>query len=35
MQTAFPTKEGADRYPHNFKIYNLCRMKAVGVEKWD
>jgi hypothetical protein len=29
-----PVKEGADRYPHNFKLFNLCRMKAVGVEKW-
>jgi hypothetical protein len=29
-----PAKEGADRYPHNFKLFNLCRMKAVGVEKW-
>ena len=22
-----PAKEGADRYPHNFKLFNLCRMK--------
>jgi hypothetical protein len=29
-----PAKEGADRYPHNFKLFNLCRMNAVGVEKW-
>jgi hypothetical protein len=29
-----PAKEGADRFPHNFKLFNLCRMKAVGVEKW-
>ena len=29
-----PAKEGADRYPHNYKLFNLCRMKAVGVEKW-
>ena len=21
-------------YPHNYKLYNLCRMKAVGVERW-
>ena len=21
-------------YPHNFKLFNLCRMRAVGVEKW-
>ncbi len=29
-----PAKEGADRLPHNYKVFNLCRMKAVGVEKW-
>ena len=29
-----PAKDGAARYPHNFKIFNLCRMKAIGVEKW-
>lgn len=29
-----PTADAADRYPHNMKMYNLCRMKQVGVEKW-
>lgn len=29
-----PAREGADLYPHNFKLFNLCRMKAVGVERW-
>jgi hypothetical protein len=29
-----PAKDGADRFPHNYKLFNLCRMKAVGVEKW-
>ncbi len=29
-----PAREGADRYPHNFKLYNLCRIQAVGVEEW-
>ncbi|MFC1724910.1 DUF3795 domain-containing protein [candidate division KSB1 bacterium] len=29
-----PAKDGADKFPHNFKLFNLCRMKAVGVEKW-
>lgn len=24
----------ADSYPHNLKLYNLCRMKKVGVEAW-
>ena len=28
-----PTKQGAD-YPHNMKVYNLCRMKLVGIDKW-
>jgi len=21
-------------YPHNMKMYNLCRMKFIGVDKW-
>jgi len=29
-----PAADGADRYPHNMKLYNLCRMKLVGVEQW-
>jgi hypothetical protein len=29
-----PTADGADRYPHNMKVYNLCRMKQVGLDKW-
>jgi hypothetical protein len=29
-----PTAEGAARYPHNMKMYNLCRIKRVGLEKW-
>ena len=29
-----PAKDGSERYPHNYKLFNLCRMKAVGVEKW-
>ncbi|MCX7711202.1 MAG: DUF3795 domain-containing protein [Clostridia bacterium] len=29
-----PCVDGADRYTHNIKIFNLCRIKAVGVEKW-
>ncbi len=29
-----PAADGADKYPHNMKLYNLCRMKAIGVEKW-
>jgi hypothetical protein len=29
-----PSRESAERYPHNLKLYNLCRMKLLGVEKW-
>ncbi|MGA1870165.1 MAG: DUF3795 domain-containing protein [bacterium] len=25
-----PVKQGADIYPHNFKLFNLCRMKNSG-----
>ncbi len=28
-----PTKKGAF-FPHNMKVYNLCRMKLLGIEKW-
>ena len=29
-----PLKEGADKFPHNFKVFNLCRIERVGMEKW-
>lgn len=29
-----PIADGADRYPHNMKMYNLCRIKRVGLEAW-
>jgi len=29
-----PLAEGANHYPHNLKVYNLCRMKTVGVKQW-
>jgi hypothetical protein len=29
-----PMKEWADRAPHNLKVYNLCRIKRLGVEKF-
>ena len=28
-----PTFDGA-QFPHNMKVYNLCRMKYKGIEKW-
>ncbi|UCG78502.1 MAG: DUF3795 domain-containing protein [Nitrospirota bacterium] len=29
-----PIADGAGRYPHNMKVYNLCRIKKVGLDKW-
>jgi hypothetical protein len=29
-----PSAESAQRYPHNLKLYNLCRIKLLGLEKW-
>jgi len=29
-----PTADQANRYPHNMKVFNLCRIKKVGLEKW-
>ncbi len=29
-----PTADGAKNYPHNFKVYNLCRIKQFGIEQW-
>ncbi len=28
-----PTLKGA-QFPHNMKVFNLCRMKFAGIEKW-
>jgi hypothetical protein len=28
-----PSQQGA-QFPHNMKVYNLCRMKLVGIDKW-
>jgi len=29
-----PISDGAARYPHNMKVYNLCRIKNAGLERW-
>lgn len=29
-----PMLDRANRDPHNMKVYNLCRIKKVGLEKW-
>jgi len=28
-----PTAQGAS-FPHNMKVYNLCRMKLLGIDVW-
>jgi hypothetical protein len=28
-----PTQQGA-AFPHNMKVYNLCRMRLLGMDKW-
>ena len=28
-----PTQKGS-QYPHNMKVYNLCRMKYKGIDRW-
>ncbi|RPI75230.1 MAG: DUF3795 domain-containing protein [Desulfobacteraceae bacterium] len=29
-----PCSDKADRLPHNLKVFNLCRIKAVGLDQW-
>jgi len=29
-----PTADGASTYPHNMKVYNLCRINSIGLERW-
>jgi hypothetical protein len=29
-----PLAEKANFYPHNMKVYNLCRIQKVGLERW-
>jgi hypothetical protein len=29
-----PIADGLRWYPHNLKLYNLCRIQRVGVENW-
>ncbi|MCT4636984.1 MAG: DUF3795 domain-containing protein [Bacteroidales bacterium] len=29
-----PLADGATRFPHNLKVYNLCMIKKMGLEKW-
>jgi len=29
-----PIADGADKFPQNIKLYNLCQMKRIGVDTW-
>lgn len=29
-----PLADGAERFPHNFKVFNLCRIKKMGFDHW-
>ncbi|MCD6518348.1 MAG: DUF3795 domain-containing protein [Anaerolineae bacterium] len=29
-----PVADGAAMYPHNMKVYNLCRIKKFGLDQW-
>ena len=29
-----PCAQGAEKYPHNFKLFNLCRIQKVGLQAW-
>lgn len=29
-----PIADGAATYPHNMKLYNLCRIKKIGLRSW-
>lgn len=29
-----PLADMAGHYPHNIKLYNLCRIKSAGLERW-
>lgn len=29
-----PKADGAEKYPHNIKLCNLCRIKKIGLDGW-
>jgi hypothetical protein len=29
-----PSADQAEKYPHNLKVFNLCRISGAGLEKW-
>lgn len=29
-----PLADGAEKFPQNIKLYNLCRMKRIGIDAW-
>lgn len=33
-ENLMPVSDEAKKVPHNLKIYNLCRMKSIGIDAW-
>ena len=33
-ENLMPVADGADAFPHNTKLYNLCRIRLIGLEAW-
>jgi hypothetical protein len=33
-ENLMPVADGAGKYPHNMKVYNLCRMQRIGIDAW-
>lgn len=29
-----PVADLSNKYPHNIKLYNLCRISKIGIDKW-
>ena len=29
-----PVADEADKYPHNIKVFNLCRINKIGLQRW-
>lgn len=29
-----PIADQANQYPHNMKLYNLCRIRKIGLDRW-
>lgn len=33
-ENLMPLANGAEKFPHNMKVYNLCMMKRLGIDAW-